>query len=80
MPLERFREGFLFNGPSEDQQATINRMSELRARGRTYREIARAVTDEGYAPPSGDEWHGPTVFRILKREDTYAASRSALQA
>jgi hypothetical protein len=50
------------------ERATIARMVELRAAGRSLREIIATLEAEGRPPPRGDTWYPGTVRRILARE------------
>jgi DNA invertase Pin-like site-specific DNA recombinase len=50
-----------------DEQAALARMRELRAAGASYRDIAAALTSEGYQPKRGGTWYPMTVRQILTR-------------
>lgn len=47
----------------------IARMRELRGGGVSYGRIARLLTLEGHAAPTGGRWHPRTISRILQRHD-----------
>lgn len=49
------------------EQAALDRIAELRRVGRSLREIARTLDEEGHRPKRGDRWHPETVRRILAR-------------
>ncbi|HTA10935.1 MAG TPA: recombinase family protein [Streptosporangiaceae bacterium] len=53
-----------------DDPAAIARMRELRGQGRSLREIAAALTDEGHATKHGARWHPSTVARALAMTGT----------
>ena len=50
-----------------DETATVARIRELRAEGRTLRDIASQLTAEGWKTKRGGEWHSSTVSYVLKR-------------
>jgi DNA invertase Pin-like site-specific DNA recombinase len=50
-----------------DEQATVRRVYDLRAEGRSLRAIARALTVEGRQTKLGGRWEAATVARILRR-------------
>ncbi len=52
-------------GYYDGEQATIERMRELRATGMGFDRIAARLNDEGLKPRSGARWHGLVVNRIL---------------
>jgi DNA invertase Pin-like site-specific DNA recombinase len=49
----------------EREQATIARASELRSQGRSLRDIADTLTDEGHQPRRAVRWHPQVVSRLL---------------
>ena len=49
-------------------QRAIRRMTALRQQGKSYRQVADALTREG-VPPRHGKWHYRTVERILRREE-----------
>jgi DNA invertase Pin-like site-specific DNA recombinase len=49
-----------------EERAAVGRMTELRASGRSLRDIAEMLTEEGY-PARGSRWHRTTVERVLRR-------------
>jgi DNA invertase Pin-like site-specific DNA recombinase len=46
----------------------VERVCQLRADGRSLRQIAAALTAEGFTPKRGLRWHPNTIRRILNRE------------
>jgi DNA invertase Pin-like site-specific DNA recombinase len=54
--------------PVLEEQATIRRMSELHAEGRSFRAIAAQLDREGLPARRGGRWHGRQVGRILGSE------------
>ena len=54
--------------PVPDEQAAVARMLALRASGASTREIAAALTVEGFATKRGGRWASATVSRILARD------------
>jgi DNA invertase Pin-like site-specific DNA recombinase len=50
-----------------EEQVALARMRELRAAGASYRDIAVALTSEGYRPKRGTVWYPMTVRQILTR-------------
>lgn len=51
----------------ETEMAAVHRAVELRAEGRSLRQIARALSEEGHATKRGGRWEAMTVGRILAR-------------
>ena len=51
----------------ESEQATIGRIRELHAEGKSLREIAATLDAEGLKPKRGGSWHARTVARVLNR-------------
>lgn len=51
----------------DDEAATVARIQELRAEGRTLREIAVALVAEGRRTKRGGAWHPTTINRIVNR-------------
>jgi DNA invertase Pin-like site-specific DNA recombinase len=49
------------------EQDALGRMIEWRANGLSYRAIAAALAEEGYAPKRGATWYPMTVRQILSR-------------
>jgi DNA invertase Pin-like site-specific DNA recombinase len=49
------------------EQAALARMRTLRAAGASYRDVAAALTNEGYEPKRGGTWYPMTVRQILTR-------------
>ena len=52
---------------NEREQLAIERMIELRAEGRSLREVAEALDQEGLGPRRGGKWHPTTLARVLER-------------
>lgn len=58
-----------------DEAATIARIQELRAEGRSLRQIADVLTAERRRTKRGGTvWHPPTVARVLERADVPTGS------
>jgi DNA invertase Pin-like site-specific DNA recombinase len=53
--------------PDVDEQITLARITELRARGRSLREIAATLTEEGHRTKRGGRWHPQTLRLVLAR-------------
>ena len=53
--------------PDHAEQAALARMKALAAEGCSLRDIAAALTAEGYHTKRKGAWHAATVARILKR-------------
>ena len=53
--------------PDADEQAALQRIRELHRQGRSLREIATALTDEGFKPKRADRWHPESLRRIVGR-------------
>jgi DNA invertase Pin-like site-specific DNA recombinase len=53
--------------PADVEQAALIRIRELRASGASLREIAEALTAEGYRPKRSTKWHPETLRRIVAR-------------
>ncbi|HXF72501.1 MAG TPA: recombinase family protein [Actinomycetota bacterium] len=51
--------------PVPEEQAAIALARELRRRGASYREIARRLSEAGYAPKGGGVWWPAQVGRLL---------------
>jgi DNA invertase Pin-like site-specific DNA recombinase len=49
------------------EQAALARMRDLRDHGASYRDIATALTAEGYQPKRGRVWYPMTIRQILTR-------------
>lgn len=49
------------------EQAATGRVTELRAAGQSYPEIATVLTSEGYATKAHKTWWPATVRRIAER-------------
>jgi DNA invertase Pin-like site-specific DNA recombinase len=50
-----------------EEQAALTRMRVLPAGGASYRDVAAALTTEGYQPKRGRVWYPMTVRQILTR-------------
>lgn len=55
-------------GPRPDEQAAVARILEMRADGRSYREIAAALDAEGHQPRRASAWSAMSVRNVEKRE------------
>jgi DNA invertase Pin-like site-specific DNA recombinase len=53
--------------PVKSEQAAIRKAIQLRDGGASLREVAEALTAEGYRPRKSDVWHSATIGRILAR-------------
>lgn len=51
--------------PEPTEQAVIGFARKLRAEGKSIRQIAAALTEEGHKPKAGHVWHPPQVARLL---------------
>lgn len=51
--------------PVESERAAIERAKELRAAGRSLRQIAEALTVEGHETKRGGRWHAKTVRSLI---------------
>ena len=49
------------------EQTALRRMRELRADGKSYRDIATVLHDEGHSPKRGNIWHPMTIRQVLNR-------------
>ena len=56
----------------EYEQDVIRVAVELRGIRRTYRWIAEALTERGYAPRSGGRWYETQVYRMTKNQSDEA--------
>jgi DNA invertase Pin-like site-specific DNA recombinase len=50
-----------------DEMAVVKRIVEYKAKGRSLRDIASALNQEGVRPKRSEQWHPYTVKRILDR-------------
>ncbi|HKD79716.1 MAG TPA: recombinase family protein [Candidatus Angelobacter sp.] len=57
-------------GAFDGEAATLARMCELRAQGRSLETIAITLDREGCRPRSGSRWYPATVARILRQNQT----------
>jgi DNA invertase Pin-like site-specific DNA recombinase len=55
--------------PDPDEQNTLARISQLRSRGATLREIARTLEAEGHRTKRSNRWHPETLRRIASRAE-----------
>jgi DNA-binding transcriptional MerR regulator len=53
--------------PDERDAATMQRIRELRAEGRSLRQIAAVLTAEGHRPKRSERWHAQSLSRIVAR-------------
>lgn len=51
----------------EREAATVARIAELHAAGRSLRQIAAALEAEGYRPKRADRWHPQSLARVIAR-------------
>lgn len=51
----------------EAEIATVERITQLRSAGRSYREIAAALKAEGHCTKRGGQWHPTTIARVCAR-------------
>lgn len=51
----------------EVEQRVIARMTAMREGGRSLREIAEALNEDGVRPKRGGRWHPATVARVVER-------------
>jgi hypothetical protein len=70
--LQKRPEGKWEYVPVPEEQAVIDEMVRLRAKGMTLSGVCAALEDEGVPGPTGKGWSEPTVHRILKREGAAA--------
>lgn len=57
----------------QGEQAALERIQELRAEGRSYREVASILTQEGFRPKRSDRWHVESLRRIVARQGALLA-------
>ena len=57
----------------QGEAATVARIVELRAAGRSLQEIASTLTAEGHATKRGGTWASATVYKVLRRVAKEAA-------
>jgi DNA invertase Pin-like site-specific DNA recombinase len=50
-----------------DEAAAVERIRVLRAHGKSLREIAATLTEEGYRPKRSERWHPESLRRIVAR-------------
>jgi DNA invertase Pin-like site-specific DNA recombinase len=62
-----YKEGKRPFGALAGEHETLTRMRELKAQGRTLREIAATLEAEGRKPRASEHWHAATVQRIIDR-------------
>jgi DNA invertase Pin-like site-specific DNA recombinase len=55
-------------GDTPEEQATLERMTTLRADGQTFAQVADTLNSEAIAPRMGAKWHTTSVRRILVRK------------
>lgn len=53
--------------PDEDEQRAVDLIGRMRRDGRSYREIAAALAEQGCRPRSGRQWYPSTVRKIALR-------------
>jgi len=52
----------------DSEQATVKRIMSLRGAGKSLREIAQTLTDEGHKPKRSERWHPQTLASVIKRQ------------
>ena len=57
--------GELVSNP--DEAPALELIRQLHAAGRSLREIAATLTDEGYRPKRSERWHPETLRQIVSR-------------
>ena len=62
--------------PVEAEQQVIRLATDLRSDGRTLREIAEILGDQGHRPKGGGGWHPNSVRRLLTNNSKYVAGGS----
>lgn len=72
VPLGYERDGAGSLRTDQAEQDAIARMVALRAQGMSLRDIAAALTAEGYKPKRGEQWHSAVIGRVLARHDQSA--------
>ena len=64
--------GYLAEGgalvPVAQEQAAISRARELSKRGKSLRQIADVLGQEGHLPRTGRTWHPPMVARLVQND------------
>ena len=56
--------------PVASEAATVARILELRAEGRSLRAIVAVLDAEGHRPKTGSRWHATTIQRVLERRES----------
>lgn len=64
-----YKEGRKPYGALPGENENIERIRELRAAGKSLKEIASRLSKEGRKPRASDTWHTSSIRLILKRED-----------
>jgi DNA invertase Pin-like site-specific DNA recombinase len=59
--------------PNPTEQAAVRRIAELRTAGKSYREVAAALDDEGLRPRRAASWSAMSVRNVAIREGVTAA-------
>lgn len=76
-PQGRYRYGWTPKGKDDEQQAALRLMRAMRDAGRSTREIARVLNEQGHPTArDGATWHGSTVARILSHKHNRPANRA----
>lgn len=63
--------------PNPDEQQAVARIAELHRQGRSLREIAAALNEEGHRPKRSERWHPQVVARIVRRFQGPSSSSGA---
>jgi DNA invertase Pin-like site-specific DNA recombinase len=61
--------------PDPDEQEAVNRITELRRVGNSYRQIVDELKNQGIPPKRGDRWHPMGIKRITDRTTVEAPAR-----
>ena len=56
--------------PVASEAATVARILELRAEGRSLRAIGEVLNAEGHRTKAGGRWHAMTIQRVLERRES----------
>jgi DNA invertase Pin-like site-specific DNA recombinase len=60
--------------PNPTEQVAVRRIAELRTAGKSYREIAAVLDDEGLRPRRAASWSAMSVRNVAIREGVTAAA------
>jgi transposase len=62
--------------PHLGEQATISKLRELRAAGKSYKALVDWLKAEGVRSKNGGQWDRPTVYKILKNQRKQSLSEA----